>query len=251
MSQRLNEFQQPIGDPLPQWAARALPPGAPLEGRYCRLERLDPKRHAADLYRAYSAAQDGRDWTYLSIGPFTDESSYFAHAEHAAASTDPLHYAVVDSRTQRAVGTLALMRIDRAHGVVEVGHVTFSPLLKRKPISTEAQYLLMRHVFDDIGYRRYEWKCDSLNAPSRKTAQRLGFQFEGIFRQAIVYKGRSRDTAWYAIIDRDWPQQRAAFEAWLSPQNFDAEGRQRLSLTDIRRSQSSADAALSPPSPKD
>lgn len=143
---------------------------------------------------------------------------------------------MIDARTDRAVGTLALMRITPDHGVVEVGAVTFSPLLQRTPLSTEAQFLLMKHVFDDLGYRRYEWKCDTLNAPSRQAALRLGFEFEGIFRQAVVYKGRSRDTAWFSIIDADWPQLRAAFEQWLSPGNFDAQGRQRVSLAALRAS---------------
>lgn len=130
------------------------------------------------------------------------------------------------------------MRITPDHGVVEVGAVTFSPLLQRTPLSTEAQFLLMKHVFDDLGYRRYEWKCDTLNAPSRQAALRLGFEFEGIFRQAVVYKGRSRDTAWFSIIDADWPQLRAVFEQWLLPDNFDAQGRQRVSLAALRAGQS-------------
>jgi RimJ/RimL family protein N-acetyltransferase len=157
-----------------------------------------------------------------------------------AASEDPLHFAVVDLASGRAVGTLALMRIDAANGVVEVGHVMFSPHLQRTPLSTEAQYLLMRHVFDELGYRRYEWKCDSLNAPSRRTAQRLGFTFEGVFRQAIVTKGRNRDTAWFAVIDGDWPALRAAFEAWLAPDNFDADGHQRQGLAALRAAHSGA-----------
>jgi RimJ/RimL family protein N-acetyltransferase len=234
MSTRTNPYQQPIGEPVPDWTARARPPRATFEGRYCRLEPLDAARHAADLYDAYSRAGDGRDWTYMSAGPFADAASYRAYAEQAAASADPQHYAVIDRSTQRAVGTLALMRIDPANGVIEVGFVTFSPLLKRTPVSTEAQYLLMKHVFDDLGYRRYEWKCDSLNAPSRQTAARLGFQFEGIFRQAIVYKGRNRDTAWFSIIDNEWPARRADFEQWLAPENFDAQGVQRKSLAEIR-----------------
>src|SRR5471032_1422936 len=136
--------------------------------------------------------------------------------------------------------TLSLMRIDRANEFIEVGNVAFSPLLKRTPIATEAQYLLMKHAFDELGYRRYEWKCDALNAPSRQAAARLGFQFEGIFRQAVLYKGRTRDTAWFSIIDGEWPTVRAAFEQWLAPENFDAEGGQRKSLTDVRAQLSKA-----------
>ncbi len=233
MSQTLNTFQQPIGRPMPDWQPCARPPGTPLRGRFCRLERLNVARHAADLYLAYSQAEDGRDWTYLFTGPFTDEASYFAHAQHASISEDPLHYAVIDLASGKAVGTLALMRIDPANGVIDVGHVTFSPRLKRTPLSTEAQYLLMKHLFEDLGYRRYEWKCDSLNAPSRKAAARLGFRFEGIFRQALIYRNRSRDTAWFSIIDGEWPARRVAFEHWLALDNFDAEGIQRSALPGV------------------
>lgn len=230
----MNEYGQPIGEPVPGWSARPVPEAVTLEGTYCRLEPLDAGRHAADLYAAYHAASDVRDWTYLAVGPFERPEDYRRHAEAAAQSTDPRHYAVIDRKTGKAVGSLALMRIEPAHGVIEVGHVTFSPLLKQTPLSTEAQFLLMRYVFDTLGYRRYEWKCDSLNAPSRKTAVRLGFQFEGIFRQAIVYKGRNRDTAWHSIIDKEWPLLKQAFEAWLAPANFDDAGRQRQSLTEVR-----------------
>lgn len=229
-----NPYDQPIGDPLPDWTARPHPPRTPIEGRYCRLEPLDALRHAGDLYTAYSQAPDGRDWTYLSVGPFDDPQRYRDYCERAAASTDPLHFAVIDRATGAAVGTLALMRIDPANGVIEVGHVTFSPLLKQTPLSTEAQFLLMRRAFDELGYRRYEWKCDSLNAPSRKAAARLGFQFEGIFRQAVVYKGRTRDTAWFSITDGEWPAVRAGFERWLAADNFDEQGRQRASLQALR-----------------
>jgi RimJ/RimL family protein N-acetyltransferase len=234
MPQTLNAYLQPVGAALPDWSPRAQPTREPLEGQYCRLEPLDPQRHAADLYAAYSQAADGRDWTYMAAGPFDDAASYLAHAERAAAGADPRHYAVIELKTGRALGTLALMRIDSNNGVIEVGHVAFSPLLKRTPIATEAQYLLMKHAFDALGYRRYEWKCDSLNAPSRQAAERLGFRFEGIFLQAVVYRGRTRDTAWYSIIDREWPAVRAAFERWLAPANFDAQGLQRNTLKQLR-----------------
>ncbi len=239
----LNAHQQPVGQPLPDWSARPRPQPVTLDGRYCRLEPLDAERHAADLYAAYAQAADGSDWTYLAHGPYADEASYRDYARGAAASIDPMHFAVIDLASGRAVGTLALMRIDPANGVVEVGSVTFSPRLKRTPVSTEAQYLLMKHVFDTLGYRRYEWKCDSLNVPSRKAADRLGFQYEGTFRQALVYKGRNRDTAWYAIVDGDWPALAAAFDAWLSPANFDAQGAQRTSLAAIRHAQAAERAA--------
>nr|WP_114811837.1 GNAT family protein [Paraburkholderia kururiensis] len=230
----INEYAQPVGAPLPGWSARPMPEAVTLEGTYCRLEPLNVERHAADLFAAYRAAPDARDWTYMAVGPFEQFEDYRRHADAAARSTDPRHYAVIDRSTGKAVGSLALMRIEPAHGVIEVGHVTFSPLLKQTPLSTEAQFLLMRYVFDTLGYRRYEWKCDSLNAPSRKAAARLGFQFEGIFRQVIVYKGRNRDTAWHSIIDKEWPLLKQAFEAWLAPENFDDMGKQRQSLTEVR-----------------
>jgi len=179
-------------------------------------------------------APDGRDWTYMMAGPFAEEAEYLAHLASLIESADPKHYTVIDRSSSRPVGTLALMRIDPASGVIEVGHVAFSPLLQRQRAATEAQFLMMSYVFDTLGYRRYEWKCDALNAPSRRAAERLGFRFEGVFRQAMVYKGRSRDTAWYAVIDRDWPLLRAAFRAWLDPANFDAEGRQRHGLAELR-----------------
>jgi RimJ/RimL family protein N-acetyltransferase len=206
------------------------PPRNPIEGRYCRLEPMDVERHARELYEAYATAPDGRDWTYMSGGPFPDFDSYYAYATRMAASPDPLHHVVVDGETGKAVGTLALMRIDVANGVVEVGHVAYSPLLKRTRAGTEAQYLLMRRAFDELGYRRYEWKCDALNAPSRRAALRYGFTFEGIFRQAIVYRGRSRDTAWFSMTDGEWPAIGRGFEQWLSPENFDEQGRQRAEL---------------------
>ncbi|MFJ2169929.1 GNAT family N-acetyltransferase [Streptomyces griseofuscus] len=234
MSARLNEYGQPVGDPVPDWTARPAPARVALEGRLCRVEPLDADRHADDLYAAYSLAEDGADWTYMSVGPFDTPADYRAYVTRVTQVDDPLPYAVVDLRTGKAVGTLSLMRQDPSNGVVEVGSVAFSPLLKGTPMSTEAQFLLMSYVFDELGYRRYEWKCDSLNAPSRKAALRLGFTFEGIFRRGVVYKGRSRDTAWYSIVDSEWPHVGKALREWLSPDNFDTEGRQRRSLSAVR-----------------
>jgi RimJ/RimL family protein N-acetyltransferase len=205
-----------------------------MAGRYCRLEPVSCERHEADLFSAYSQAPDGRDWTYLfSDRPDTAQAfhDYLAKAEK---SEDPLHFAIVDTSTHKPAGTAALMRIEPTHGVIEVGSITFSPLLKKTRAATEAMFLLMRRAFDELGYRRYEWKCDSLNAPSRAAALRYGFTFEGIFRQAVVYKGRSRDTAWYSITDPEWPRVRAAFETWLDPANFNADGRQTRRLSDLR-----------------
>jgi RimJ/RimL family protein N-acetyltransferase len=202
---------------------------AVFEGRYCRLEPLAAGRHAADLYAAYSLDADGRMWTYLYGGPFASPAEFRRWVEARQDSEDPLFFAVVDAATARAAGIASFLRIDPGHGVVEVGHLAFSPQLQRTRVATEAMYLMMKHVFD-LGYRRYEWKCDALNAPSRRAAERLGFTFEGVFRQAIVYKGRNRDTAWYSVIDSEWPALETAFRAWLDPTNFDADGRQRRRL---------------------
>lgn len=234
MPDRHNAYGQPVGPLLPGWTARPLPPRRAIEGRYCVLEPLDAARHADDLHAAYAQAPDGRDWTYLGVERPADLAGTRAHIERAAQSTDPMHFAVVERQSGRAIGTLALMRIDPANGAIEVGSVNFSPLLKHTPMSTEAQHLLMKLAFDELGYRRYEWKCDNFNEPSKRAAMRLGFQFEGVFRQAVVYKGRSRDTAWFSITDGEWPMLRTAFERWLAPANFDAEGRQRMALDRFR-----------------
>ena len=219
---------RPVGTPVPDWRTRPRPMRLVLPGHTCRLEPLDPARHADHLFEAYAAAPDGGDWTYLASERLDDRAAYRAFVDTQAASDDPLHYAIVVG--DAPVGTASLMRIDPANGVIEVGHIAFAPALQRTPAGTEAIFLLMRYVFADLGYRRFEWKCDSLNAPSRRAALRYGFQFEGIFRQAIVTKGRNRDTAWYAMIDKDWPGAKAAFEAWLRPENFDASGRQIRAL---------------------
>ena len=232
MSARTNEFGQPIGPAMPDWTPRAQPSGVTLKGRFCQLEPIDASKHAAELFAAYRTAPQG--WTYMVAGPFEREEDYRAYAETIAKSADPRHYAVIDLKSGKAVGTLSLMRIDPNNGVIEVGNVMFSPLLQQTPISTEAQYLLMAYAFDQLGYRRYEWKCDALNAPSRTTADRLGFTFEGVFRQAVMYKGRSRDTAWFSIIDAEWRKVKAGFEPWLAADNYTADGKQKQSLKALR-----------------
>jgi len=205
-----------------------------LRGRFCRVEPLDPERHAHDLHIANQGDVDGGMWTYLSVGPFDGEDAYRAWLTQASRSEDPLFYAIVDAESGQAVGLASYLRIDPANGVIEVGHLQFSPRLQRTPAATEAMYLMMRRAFEELGYRRYEWKCDSLNAPSRAAAGRYGFQFEGIFRQAIVYKARNRDTAWFSITDAKWPDSKVAFERWLAPENFDAAGGQRQKLATLR-----------------
>ena len=237
MEAHRNQFGQSIGASLPGWSARPLPPRTAMTGRYCRVEPLDPERHASDLFEANSDDAEGRNWTYLPAdqGPHASFDSYRQWAKTAATGDDPLWHAIIDAESGRAVGVAAYARIDQTTSrVIEVGGINYSPRLQRRPAATEAMYLMIRRVFDELGYRRYEWKCHSLNAPSRAAALRLGFQDEGLFRQAVIYKGRSRDTAWFSAIDREWPALRDAFERWLHPANFDAEGRQRVRLSSLR-----------------
>ncbi|MHA6310077.1 GNAT family N-acetyltransferase [Pantoea sp. USHLN298] len=234
MSQHTNQYGQPVGHPLPDWQPRPFPQPQVFSGEVCRLEPFSVARHGEALFEAYAAAEEGRDWTYMFVGPFDDRQAWQDHAAQLEASRDPLHFAVIDLATGLAAGSLALMRIQPEHGVIEVGHVAFSPQLKRTRMATEAHYLLMRYAFETLGYRRYEWKCDSLNAPSRRAAERLGFRHEGDFRQAIVYKGRSRDTSWLSIIDGEWPQVKKGLQRWLASDNFTAEGQQREKLETLR-----------------
>jgi len=231
MDPRMNALGQPIGWPLPDWTPRPLPPRSPIAGRFCRVEPLDPVRHADALFDANAEDGEARNWTYLAYGPFGDRDSYRRWLEEMATREDPLFHAVVDAGTGRAVGVASYLRIDRNAGVIEVGHLNFSPRLQRRPAATEAMALMMRRAFDELGYRRYEWKCDVLNAPSLAAAKRLGFTYEGTFRQATVTKQRNRDTAWFSILDREWPTIRGAFDGWLDAGNFDAEGRQRRPLS--------------------
>ena len=232
MTAHRNELGQPVGAPLTGWKAPTRPPRTPMAGRYCRVEPVDPARHAEDLYRANAADPSQRNFTYLTIGPFDSFEAYLEWMATAKQSEDPLFHAIVDADTGKAVGIASFMRIDARNGVIEVGNLNYSPLLQRKRAATEAMYLMMKRAFE-LGYRRYEWKCDSLNAASRAAAQRLGFSYEGIFRQATIYKGRSRDTAWYAMIDSEWPELERAYLRWLDPSNFDAQGRQRISLSQL------------------
>ena len=222
---RLNAFGQPIGKPVPDWAGCQRPPDVELTGRTCRLVPYHPD-HAASLFDA-CAADDGRMWTYMPFGPFADAAALNASIMNYQANKGFQTFVVLADA--RAIGYLSFMRHDLVNGSVEVGGVTFSPALQRSTVATEAQYLMMKHAFGH-GYRRYEWKCDQLNGPSNRAALRLGFQFEGIFRNAVVYKDRRRDTCWYAIIIEDWPAVRARLEAWLDPGNFDADGTQRRPL---------------------
>lgn len=227
-----NFLDQPVGASVSDWKPAARPVHKLLTGRFCNLEPLNAARHAADMYAANALDTDGRNWTYLPYGPFESLSSYSDWVDKFSATSDPLFFAIVSHATGRAVGVASFLRIDPANGSVEVGHLNFSPLMQRTPVATEAMYLMMKEAFA-LGYRRYEWKCNALNIPSRAAAQRLGLSFEGVFRQAAIIKGRNRDTVWYATIDKEWPALNNAFQNWLSPENFDSRGAQRVSLSKL------------------
>src|SRR5262245_1720139 len=217
---------RPVGPEVD--ASPASRPGpVVLDGRFGRVEKLDPAHHGAALWDAFRG--DEALWTYMSQGPFAAEGAFAAWLEERARLTDPFSYAVVGA-DGAALGIIALVEIRPAMRVIEVGHVLYGGALQRTPLATEAQYLLARYAFETLGVRRYEWKCNALNAPSRRSALRLGFTFEGIFRQHMIVKGRNRDTAWYAMLDAEWPARRRAFERWLSLENFDETGRQRERL---------------------
>ncbi len=226
----LNEYGLPVGAALPGWAPPPAPPRTLIEGRYFLLEPLDAERLAAQLHEANGLEADGCGWTYMAYGPFDSLAAYCAWVEAQQSRSDPQFYAIIDRASGKAGGVASYMRIDPANGCIEVGHIKLTPRVSRKPAMTEAMHLMMNHAFD-LGYRRYEWKCDALNAASRAAARRLGFNFEGIFEQAVVYKGRNRDTAWFSVTDREWPAIRAAHRQWLAVENFDAQGRQITSLS--------------------
>jgi len=233
MAEVMNALGQPIGEAVPGWKGRDVPPETAMQGRFCSVEPMDADRHARELFDAYTTDTNGGLWTYMAVGPFETFVRFSEWMETASKGKDPLFHAIIDQSTGKAVGMAAYMRIVPGHGVIEVGNIAYSPLMQRTPVATEAMYLMMRRVFDELGYRRYEWKCDALNAPSRSAALRLGFTYDGLFEQALIYKGRNRDTAWYSILDRDWPRLRQAFEIWLAPENFDADGQQKCRLPEL------------------
>ena len=233
MSGRTNAFGLPIGEEVPGWAPRLLPPRSPMTGGFVDIVPLDPAAHGEALWSAYAANPDGRNWTYLFVERPASQSEFDAYLAAQAKPSDPFAHTIIDRATGQPVGMASFMRIDPNMGCIEVGNINFSDGMKQTIGATEAMFLMMCRVFDELGYRRYEWKCDSLNAPSRAAALRLGFAYEGLFRQAIVYKGRNRDTTWYAIIDREWPAIKAAFQAWLAPSNFSSDGRQKKRLGDF------------------
>lgn len=232
METELNSLGQSVGLAVPNWTPPALPSRESMEGRFCRVEALSVERHARELFAANSLDAENRNWTYMTYDPFESWDAYRDWVSESATTRDPLFFAIVDKGSKRAVGVASYLRIDPRHGSIEVGHLMFSPLLQGKPAATEAMFLMMKRAFE-LGYRRYEWKCNALNVPSRRAAQRLGLSYEGLFRQAAVVKGRNRDTAWYAAIDQEWPALKAAFQKWLEPSNFDEAGRQRVALSTL------------------
>jgi RimJ/RimL family protein N-acetyltransferase len=223
--------QAPTGADVPDWTPRPPLPPTPMQGRWCRLERLSADRHADSLFDAMQSEAGRRNWTYLLNEMPGNIGAYRTWVRERQDSCDPQFFAIVDGETGHAAGIASYLRIDQGNGTAEVGHINFTPLLQRRRAATEAMYLMMARVFE-LGYRRYEWKCDSLNAPSRAAAARLGFQFEGMFRQAAVYKSRNRDTAWFSVLDREWPALQSRFERWLRADNFAADGAQRRTLSE-------------------
>jgi RimJ/RimL family protein N-acetyltransferase len=221
-------------DKLINWLARPRPGRISLEGRFCRVEPLDTLRHSDQLFSASMAPGAKERFRYLSDSP-QDLPAFDDWLARSAVSEDPMFYAVIDISTQRCEGRQSLMRITPEHGVIEVGHILWGPAIARTRVATEALFLFAQYVFEKLGYRRFEWKCDARNEPSMRAARRFRFTYEGTFRQHMVVKGQNRDTAWFAILDVEWPSVRKAFEQWLEPANFDHEGKQKIRLEDLRR----------------
>ncbi len=234
MKNQFDALGMPVGYAVEDWNSPPRPEKTVLSGQYSCLEPLDTERHARQLYEAYSRDRGNRVWVYLPYGPFDDFSSFREWLECDCLSDDPQYYAVINLASGQAEGVATYLRINPDAGSIEVGHINYSPALQGTPAATEAMYLMMRNVFD-LGYRRYEWKCDALNEKSCRAAIRLGFQYEGTFRQMMVVKGRNRDTAWYSILDHEWQTIQKAFIAWLSPGNFDESGKQHMSLFELMR----------------
>ena len=228
----VNEYGQMIGEPVDDTPG-VLPSLVRIEGRYTIIEALSVEKHAKDLLAVYGPDSPRDMWTYLFQPPVENLEELIVALKQMIERKDRFYYAIIDKAIGKALGTFSLMRIDQANRTIEVGAVTFSPALKQTRMGTEAHYLLARYVFEELNYRRYEWKCDALNEPSRRAAERLGFTYEGTFRQAVVYKDRNRDTAWYSMLDTEWEQRKHRLLQWLDPKNFDAHGQQRTSLREI------------------
>ena len=229
-----NHFGQTIGTELPDWQSAQQPQREILPGHFRYLAPVDADKHETSLYQAYHMVEDAHDWTYFYCERPENEADFHHYLQTLIKAKGAFHYTVIDAQTGLAMGTVGLQRIDEVNGVIEIGSVNWSPRLKRNSAGTEAIYLLLHYVFDKLGYRRCEWKCDSLNEPSNAAAARFGFQYEGQFRQAIVIKGRNRDTNWYSITDREWPLIKQSFNDWLAMENFDSQGKQIARLQDLR-----------------
>lgn len=226
--------ETPAVEDLSGWTARPFPPRTPMTGERVRLEPVSVAAHGDALWAAASMGGDPHQWTWLPYGPFPDRDTFLAWLGEREASVDPQFHAIVDAGTGRAMGMCSFMRVDAANGVIEIGHIWFSPAIQRSTLATEAIVLLMRRTFDELGYRRLEWKCDNANVRSKRAATRFGFTPEGVFRKHLVAKGRNRDTAWYSLLDDEWPGNRTVFAAWLDPENFRPDGTQVRSLGEIR-----------------
>lgn len=227
-----NEYEQPIGFAMTDWVNPKRPQNVALEGRDVRILPLDVQRDAQQLYDAFCGSENDKNWTYLPYGPFSALTDFTEWLTEACLGEDPKFYTIQDRLTNTAVGIASYLRIDPNNGVIEIGHIHLSSGIQKSRQATEAMVLMMRYAFD-LGYRRYEWKCDALNLPSRAAAMRLGLSYNGVFPQAVIYKNRNRDTAWYAVVADDWPQLNAAFTTWLAPSNFDAQGRQIKGLSTL------------------
>lgn len=228
-----NEFGQIVGFVVENWQPAKFPIKEKMLGQYCKLEHLDISKHAPSLFDSLSIDNFGDSWTYLPYGPFASLEDFCQWLELASSEKDIFFCVILDIEINKPLGICSYLRINPMHGCIEVGHIHFSKLLKRSPAATEAMYLMMNYAFEDLKYRRYEWKCNSLNQASIDAAKRLGFSFEGIFRQCNVFKERNRDTAWFSIIDTEWPRIKGKFQRWLNPDNFDQTGKQKISLREI------------------
>ena len=231
--QKKNKFGQLLGYPVENWIPCQKPANSPIQGRYCVLDPIEINKHAIQLFEVLAIDNQGESWTYLPYGPFNTMEEFKDWLSKTSSDNETLLYAILDIKTNQPLGISGYLRMNPEHGVIEIGHLHFSTLLKQTALATEAIYLMLRLAFDDYGYRRCEWKCNDLNEPSRRAAERFGFTFEGIFRQNNVFKNQNRDTAWFSIIDSEWAALKEKFEKWLHPTNFDANGKQILKLTAI------------------
>ncbi|MBL96128.1 MAG: hypothetical protein CFH06_00759 [Alphaproteobacteria bacterium MarineAlpha3_Bin5] len=231
MKPTLNHLRQPIGELLENWSPALIPQNSILNGQFCRVEPLNVDSHMSELYEAFTKDSKNKIWTYLPYGPFEGSALFSEWMQNYCLRNDPMFFAIIDNVSSKAVGMASYLRIQSEVGLIEVGHINYSSSLQRTIAGTEAMFLMMQNAFSKLGYRRYEWKCDSLNRRSRRAAERLGFTYEGTFRQATIYKKRNRDTSWYSIIDKEWRALEQAYLEWLSFGNFDSKGKQKVKLS--------------------